>query len=353
MSTQVCVRDGLARRRRLVERYVESHPPAGLEHAELQRGVLEYLRRGGKCLRGAVSLLSCGLFGGSEEDALPLAAAVEVFHAWTLVHDDIIDRDATRRGGPTLHRHFEKQSRRGHDAPWFGLSLALLAGDIQQAWSFELLTALERQCGAALALAAVREMSSRAIPQLIEGEALDIELSGTPFGEIRQADILRMMELKTAVLYRFAGTAGAWIGRRTSQPHPDVERLGAFLGGVGLAFQLKDDLLGVTSSADKTGKDTDSDIREGKRTLIAALAHERADAAGRALLHEALGNPRASTAQVQSVREMFRETGAVAAVEQRAEALIDEALQGLRGLAHSPCRDELEALALYLVRRES
>lgn len=350
MSPARELREAVSLRREWITEHLQRHPPSGLGGGPLLDGVWEYLRRDGKCLRGAVCLLSCGLFGGGETAALPVASAVEVFHAWTLVHDDIVDRDSTRRGGPTLHRYFERQARAGHDAPWYGLSLALLAGDIEQAWATELICGL--QGPAEVSLRVLRELSGVAVPQLVEGEVLDIELSGTPFAEIRQDEVLRMIERKTAVLYRFAGRAGAWIGRGSAAEAPEVEALAAFLTEIGVAFQLKDDVLGVTSSAEKTGKDSDSDIREGKRTLIAVLAFERANGKERRLLETTLGNAQADAAGVQAVREVFQNTGAVAAVEELAQLKVDEALLRLAHLPDRPQRDLLQKLALYLVQRE-
>jgi geranylgeranyl diphosphate synthase, type I len=346
------LRQAVAERRQSIERHLDAHPPSGLQSQPLLDGVHEYLRRGGKCLRGSVCLLSCGLFGGPEQDALPAAAAIEVFHAWTLVHDDIVDRDTVRRGGPTLHRWFERAARSGHEAPWYGLSLSLLCGDIQQAWSAALLSDLAPSVPAVVALACLREMCGRAVPQLIEGEVLDIELSGMRFGEVTREAILEMIDKKTAVLFRFAGRSGAWIGLRSAVPRTAVETLEAFLTDIGVAFQLKDDVLGVTSSADKTGKDSDSDIREGKRTLIAALAYERASEAGRGLMDRTLGHVAASTEDVRSVRDLFLDTKAVAEVEASAEDLVSRALGRLRELPDRPQRQLLEQLALYLVHRD-
>jgi geranylgeranyl diphosphate synthase type I len=344
--------DAIAERRGRIERHLAAHPPSGLASARLLEGVHEYLRRGGKHLRGTVCLLSCGLFGGPEESALPAAAAIEVFHAWTLAHDDIVDRDTVRRGGPTLHRWFERAARAGHDAPWYGLSLSLLAGDIQQAWSFELLCGLSRALPAEVTLAALRDMAGQAVPQLVEGEALDIDLSGTPFAEVTREAILEMIDRKTAVLYRFAGRVGAWAGRRSTAPDRLVSRLETFLTDVGVAFQLKDDLLGVTATAARTGKDSDSDIREGKRTLIAALAYERASGPGRRLLDRTLGHPEADPESVVAVRDLFLDTKAVADVEALAEERVGRALSLLHELPDRPQRGLLEELALFLVQRD-
>lgn len=342
----------ISSRREAIERYLKEHPPTGLSPGPLADGVWEYVRRGGKALRGAVCMLSCGLFGGREEDALPAAAAIEVFHAWTLVHDDIVDRDNTRRGGPTLHRHFERLARSGHDREWYGLSLALLAGDIQHAWTTELLCGLSKRTRPEVALAVLRQMGGVAVPQLVHGEVLDIDLAGTPFSEVRRDAILEMVYKKTAVLYRYAGRSGAWIGRGSAETDAPVETLEEFLGNIGVAFQLKDDVLGVTSTAAKTGKDSDSDIREGKRTLIAALAYERAGAGERMLLDQTLGNANAATEEIGAVRVLFQVSGAVQAVEVLARELVDRALVLLKELPDRPERRVLEQLAQYLVQRD-
>ncbi len=344
--------EAIAGRKGEITAYIRENPPAGLTSGALLPGVMEYLRRPGKCLRGSVCMLSCGLFGGKEEEALPAAAAIEVFHVWTLVHDDIVDRDLERRGGPTLHRYYRDSAATGHEADWYGLSMALLAGDIQQAWSGELLAKTETHVGAATALGLLRRMMGWAVPKLIEGEAEDIVLAGLEFGKIDDERILGMMRNKTGVLYRFAGEAGARIALRATEPTEEVHLLGDLLGSIGLAFQLQDDLLGMTSSRVKLGKDPDSDIREGKRTFLAALAYGAADESGRKLMEAVLGDTGASPADVARIRDLFRKTGAVARVTELAEKLIRQGVAKLRKLPDRPQRRLLEKLALFAIRRD-
>ncbi|MDA1192331.1 MAG: polyprenyl synthetase family protein, partial [Candidatus Poribacteria bacterium] len=124
------------------ERYAAQFSPDHIRDA-----VYGYLRAGGKSLRPAVLLFSCGAVGGDEKAAIPVAAAVEISHTWTLVHDDIIDRDALRRGVPTVHEAFRRRAEDelgygANEAAHYGLSIAILAGDMQQGWAVSMLTEL-------------------------------------------------------------------------------------------------------------------------------------------------------------------------------------------------------------------
>ncbi|HLA44731.1 MAG TPA: polyprenyl synthetase family protein, partial [Aggregatilineales bacterium] len=119
-------------------------------HPHLRDAVYSYLKAGGKSLRPAVLLFSCGAVGGDENLAIPAAAAVELYHTWTLVHDDIIDRDEKRRGKPTVHAEFRDRgtnefSFSDSQAQHYGLAIAILAGDMQQGWCTALLTNLSRE----------------------------------------------------------------------------------------------------------------------------------------------------------------------------------------------------------------
>ncbi len=156
----------------------------------LRRAVYAYLERPGKRLRPAVLLLSCGAVGGDEQVAVPAAAAVELFHTWTLVHDDLIDHDAKRRGGPSVHELGRQlgQNELGLDAQRsvvYGGDLAILAGDVQQAWSVCLLAELaSRGVAPEVVLALMTRLESHVINHLIGGELLDVQFSCRPLDRL-------------------------------------------------------------------------------------------------------------------------------------------------------------------------
>src|SRR5688572_2139855 len=149
----------------------------------MREAILSYVTQRGKGLRPALLMLACGAVGGDEDQAVPAAASVEVFQIWTLVHDDVIDRDKTRRGHPTVHARFEDAAVKqmgltADEAAHYGTSVAILAGDLQQSWSYALLCDLtNRGVPAPLVIELVARMATSLTPQLMEGEMLDVQFS--------------------------------------------------------------------------------------------------------------------------------------------------------------------------------
>ena len=169
----------LAARRQHVYDYLQAaFDRISLQSLHLGEAVASYVRQPGKGLRSGILLLCCGATGGEEERAIPAAAAVELFHVWTLVHDDIIDQDDVRRGKPTVHAAFVKRAQDemgviGDAAAHYGLTQALLAGDLQQGWSAALLTetATKQGVSANLVLHLVAELFGSVETRLVDGEA--------------------------------------------------------------------------------------------------------------------------------------------------------------------------------------
>ncbi len=141
----------LLKRKEKVYRYLSSSRFRELFRPDhIRNSVYSYVNQGRKSLRPAVLLFSCGAVGGDEEKAIPAAAAIEIFHTWTIVHDDIIDRDTKRRGGPTVHEEFRRRaiSELDYDeidAVHYGISIAMLAGDMQQGWAVSILSELPQK----------------------------------------------------------------------------------------------------------------------------------------------------------------------------------------------------------------
>ncbi len=157
-----------ARRERVYAYLFASDYAAQMKPQHIRDAALSYLKMGGKSLRPAVLLLSCGAVGGDEATALPAAAAIEVYHTWTLVHDDIIDRDIRRRNAPTVHVAFAERGAQefgftGAEAAHYGEAIGILAGDVQQAWSYMLFHELYTKYGVdpRLVLSLVGELATR------------------------------------------------------------------------------------------------------------------------------------------------------------------------------------------------
>ncbi len=351
----------VAKRKKAVHQYLkEKDRPDRFKPEDIYRGVHSYLGAGGKSLRPAVLLFSCGAAGGSEERAIPAAAAVEVYHTWTLVHDDIIDRDPLRRGIPTVHESIKRQAMKKlglkePEAAHYGLSMAVLAGDLQQGWTISLLTELVKEKGVnpILALQLILDLEVDVQCALIEGEALDVLYSKMPVQQLSEERIIDMLWKKTGALYQFAGRAGAMIG--IDQPnarHPVVEALSTFTSNCGIAFQLQDDILGITGDQRKLGKPVGSDIREGKRTVIVHHALAEAGSADRRILMRTLGNPKATAGDVKRTARVLEETGSLAYTADLAQKYVRKALAALEPLPISDYKKLLLSWANYMINRE-
>jgi geranylgeranyl diphosphate synthase, type I len=327
----------------------------------LSQAAQSYLKAGGKYLRPCLLLWCCRALGGKESDALPAALAVEIFHTWTLVHDDIIDRDVLRRGRPTVHEDFRRKGEAEFGlkefAPHYGLSIALLAGDVQQGWAVTLLSQAGESLGeeaAPLVLRLIRELEGEVLAQVIGGEALDVELSCRPLAQVTEAEVLQLIDQKTAALLAFSARAGALLGKGCYCPEdPQVRALEAFARQAGMAFQLQDDILGLVGKEAKLGKPVGSDIREGKRTLALIYAWRQADDATRRRLEAVIGNAQATEAALLEAGRVVSELGGIAYIQQVAERYLADALQALEVLRDIPEKQLLAEFASLMLARSS
>jgi len=328
---------------------IEQTPP------DLRDAMWAYLQRGGKCLRAAMLLWSYGAAGGRGRAPIGAAAAVEVYHTWTLVHDDVIDRDAQRRGGPTVHEAARQRAQRelgldAADARHYGLSTAILAGDLQHAWAIALLRDVAKRQGAPadLVLDLIADLEGTVLARLAEGELLDVRYSRMPLDAVSENAIIDVLVRKTAYLYAFAARAGA---RLAGAPRAVVERLSQFSMHAGTAFQLHDDVLGLLGSEEELGKPVFADLREGKRTTILHHAWRRATPVEQRVLGKVIGNRRASTGELHQAVELLVRLGAVEHTRRLAQRWLRRAQAALETVPPSPHRDRLAALAQTMVSR--
>jgi len=320
----------------------------------LRDATLLYPASGGKHLRSALLLWSCGALGGDPQAALPAAAAVELYHTWTLAHDDIIDRDDLRRGGPSLHAAFRERAAEldAADPAHYGLSVAILAGDVQHAWAIELLAGLaDRGPDPALVLRLVRDLEGPVLRAIAEGETRDLQFAHQPVEAVSEDDILAMIACKTGALFAFAAAAGGAVARGALDEDPQVAALRDFGRLAAIAFQLRDDVLGITGAEEQLGKPIGSDIREGKRTTILRRAWIHASPDEREVLSRALGRHDADPAAAAAATEVLLRLGGVEHTEALARDHLHRALQRLDALPAGRHRDLLHALAAAMMDR--
>jgi geranylgeranyl diphosphate synthase, type I len=331
-----------------VERFVEDQRRSAQDFGDEALAFIEsgaVAASGGKRLRARFCLAGWratrtadGRAEGSVPDAVIAAsAALEIFHAAALVHDDIIDNSDTRRGAPAAHRAWEQRHRTAGwagDADAFGRSAAVLLGDLLVAWSDDLLEAgLATEPDPTIAAGARREYA-RMRREVTIGQFLDVaeESAHRVVDTATHADrALRIASLKSArysvqhPLLLGATLAGADAGQ--------YDALSGFGHPVGIAFQLRDDVLGVFGDAAATGKPVGDDLREGKRTLLVAYTRERLTAGALRAFDELLGDPELTAEQVEFLQQTIVDTGALERVEALIASEVAEADRHLRGAA--------------------
>jgi len=302
------------------------------EPALLYEAAYHLVKGGGKRLRPFIVIEFYRMFGGDEADVLPAAAAVELIHNFTLVHDDIMDRDDFRRGVPTVHRVY-------------GEPMAILAGDALFAKSYMALldSAALRRNGDGLRMAV--ESVTRATVVLCEGQTLDYQLSrGDSFSA---DDYYRLVRAKTSALF----VASAELGVIAASRYGYLDDARGYADNLGVAFQLVDDLLGLIGDPAVTGKPVGSDVREGKKTLPIALALERLPRGESDLLRGLLGSGSADEESIGRLVEAIKGAGIEEEVRSLAESHIARSLEHLSRFPEGEPRDLLGSLAEFVVAR--
>ncbi|MCU1558704.1 MAG: geranylgeranyl pyrophosphate synthase [Microbacteriaceae bacterium] len=286
------------------------------------------------------------------------ASALEIFHAAALVHDDIMDNSDTRRGMPAAHKRFESLHEDGRwtgEPRGFGQSAALLLGDLLLGWSDELFDSGIRRLADPGARQAARLEYNRMRTEVTMGQYLDI-LEERSWRSYPEPELLsrahRVIVYKSAKYSIEAPLAiGATLGGGTVE---QVEALRDFGLPLGIAYQLRDDLLGVFGNPETTGKPSGDDLREGKRTVLIALARTRLAANATRLLDELLGDADLTTQQISMLQASIRASGAVEQVERIIDHNVKLALAAIADSSISgAARNQLVQLADTVIKRSA
>ncbi len=300
--------------------------PIGRDYDALVAGLEDFVLGGGKRLRPVFAYWGWRAVcdDDADEQALLLFAALELLHASALVHDDVIDSSATRRGRPTSHIQFAALHRergwRG-SAVQFGVSAAILLGDLALAWADDIVAGVELPQGARNR---VRRVWADIRTEVLGGQYLDIVAEASADESIASA-----MAVNTYKTASYTVARPLQLGAAAAADRPDVHTLFHEVGNqLGVAFQLRDDVLGVFGDPAVTGKPSGDDLRSGKRTVLLATALEladRSDPAAATLLRAAVGTD-LSDDQVKELRAVIERVGALASVEEQIAALTRGAL---------------------------
>ncbi|PYE19227.1 geranylgeranyl diphosphate synthase type I [Williamsia limnetica] len=302
----------------------------------------------GKRIRAQFSMWgSFGASGGELVEGVPeIAAAIELFHFAALIHDDLMDSSDTRRGLPTVHRHFADEhirEQRLGDADNHGSAAAILVGDMCLSWSDDL-AAMATDSLDSAARRTVRAMWSQMRDEAYAGQYLDMLSQTEATTSRRRTDlILRLKSAKYTISHPLC--LGAAIAGGDDELLHLYDQIGLTAGA---AFQLRDDLLGVFGDPRVTGKPAIDDIREGKRTLLMAVAESRAGQSQKEILRHALGNPAVGEDDLEAVRSVLTATGADSAVEDRIRELTGKAMEILEYL---PVDDVTRSALTGLIER--
>jgi geranylgeranyl diphosphate synthase type I len=270
-----------------------------------------------------------------EQAALVASAALELLQASALIHDDYMDGSDTRRGKPAVHKRFEALHQAGgwEGAPErFGAAAAILLGDITLTWCDEMFTRSGFEAGR---IHAARPVFDVMRSEVMAGQYLDVLAQSRGLSVASPAEILERAE--TVIRYKSAKYTierPLQLGAALATGDPaESAALNVALSEYGLplgeAFQLRDDVLGVFGDPAATGKPAGDDLREGKQTVLVALAAARADETRLKLLREGLGDPELDAAGVAALQEVIVHTGALDAVEERIRARTRRALEAL------------------------
>lgn len=259
---------------------------------------------------------------------IEVAAALELFHAAALVHDDIIDQSDTRRGKPAVHRWFENHHRTHgwrSNPERYGIASAILLGDLLQSWADELFNSAVSKLPAAQ-LDQSRQHFNQMRTEVAAGQYLDV--LEEQLGSL--GDASEQLERATRVLVyksaKYSVEAPLLIGASLAGATDEQEQLLRDFGlPIGVAFQLRDDLLGVFGDASVTGKPSGDDLREGKRTILIALTRQHLQTSTQRVFDELLGDPALSQEQIEMMQRTISESGAVESVETMIRTNIERA----------------------------
>jgi geranylgeranyl diphosphate synthase, type I len=297
----------------------------GDDYGELIAALEDFVLTGGKRLRPAFAYWGWRAVATEAPDAevLLLFSALELLHACALVHDDVIDNSSTRRGRPTTHVHFAAlhRDRRWRGSPErFGISAAILLGDLALAWADDIVLGADIT---PQAQRRVRRVWADIRTEVLGGQYLDIVAEASAADSIASA--MNVDTFKTAC---YTVTRPLQLGAAAAADRPDVQDVFTRFGtDLGVAFQLRDDVLGVFGDPAVTGKPSGDDLRSGKRTVLLAEAvelAEKSDPAAANLLRSSIG-AQLTDAQVDQLRHVIESVGALAAAERRITELTQRA----------------------------
>ncbi len=313
----------IKKRSKHVDKGIEEYLPIDKPY-ELYKAARYLPDAGGKRLRPATVILAAEAVGSDLETVLPAAVAVELVHNFTLVHDDIMDRDDIRRGMPAVH------------VKW-GEAGAILAGDTLYSKAFEILT---HAPGEPKRILKCIDILSKTCRDICEGQWLDVEFEDRM--DVTKEEYLEMIEKKTGVLYAASLQIGAILGGASDEVADAFYECGRLIG---IAFQIYDDVIDMTTPEEVLGKVRGSDLMEGKKTLIAIHALNNG------VDLKIFGKGKATTEEINEAVHQLEEAGSIDYVSDLALGYVAKGKELLDVVEDSDSKTILLAIADYMITR--
>lgn len=312
-----------------LEKEISSWQP-GKNPAELYDPVSYIMSLGGKRTRPMLTLLATWIFSGKVEKAIKPAMAIEVFHNFTLLHDDIMDQAPLRRGKSTVHEKWNTNT-------------AILSGDVMLVKAYELLLNTEKEIQTE-----VIKTFSRAAAQVCEGQQLDVNYENRD--DVSEEEYISMISLKTAALIGYALELGAIIAKAREK---NTKHLREFGINIGIAFQLMDDLLDVYGAEEKFGKKPGGDIASNKKTFLLIHALKNVKGSELKTLRTLLKEKNSGAQKVKQIKQIYDKLNVQQAAEEKMKWYFDKAMTHLKKVDAPLYRKALlKSFAERLMKRE-
>lgn len=288
------------------------------------------MESGGKRIRPVLVLLACKLFNGDTKKALKPAYGIELFHNFTLLHDDIMDGSALRRGRPSVYKKY-------------GINAGILSGDLMMVQALKLASELDGSVHKTM-----YDLMIKTSIELYEGQQYDVDFEDRK--DVAEVEYLKMIELKTAVLLGCSLQLGAIIANASAENQSKIYEFGR---NIGLSFQIQDDYLDTFGDA-KVGKKIGGDILNNKKTLLLISALEKANATQKAELLQWIETSDQDEAKIKAVSQLYIDTGAMQYCQDLSKQYFDKAIQQLNEIedGEPTAKKSLFEIAQLIIHRE-
>ena len=353
MEAKAYLQDYVKKTEPLLDSFFRTKEKEAAKISPLSAGMMRTYRQfmGGKNIRGALVKLGYECFGGQDEKAILKASLmITLTHSFLLMHDDVMDQDVLRRGKPTIHVQYSKLHRERYkkgEAEHYGLSIAIDLGDIGFTLAHLLLT--DTGFSDEIKIRVLKRFNQQILTTAF-GQALDVTLEATD--KILEKDILKIHHYKTAN-YTITGPLqyGALFAGADERKIKKIEKFGL---PIGIAFQLRDDELGLFANEKSLGKPIGSDVREDKNTILHFKALELAKGKEKEFIRKAYGKKNLTKIELERVRRITQETGALAYSQTMAKSLVKKGKKYISQITQEPrLVDTLRKMADFMIERQS